>query len=533
MKKLRLLLFAAGITIGLLASGQVPQMIDYQGMARNGAGDPIANSVISLRLTVWEGPLPGFSVYSEKHTPVTNSYGLFHLMIGDGSVLSGNFAAINWAHGDFYVQTEIDPSGGNSFIDMGISKLATVPFAFYAGSAGGGGSSPWLPNGPDIYFNTGYVAIGHDSPIEHLHVDGAGGPANVLITSSQSYYQADSPGNTGLWMKENNADMAYLYWNPPSQAVFLYESEAQTMAWKGNNVGIGPLDPLVKLHVEYENSAGVLAEAIGNMYSTGQTVAPAVWGFSENHTCDISQGVAGHAYSTTSLFNEGIYGEGGGGTNNNYGVYGVGLGQSGSSYSTAIYGDDNGSATNNYAGWFSGDVHISGTLSKSGGTFKIDHPQDPANKYLVHSFVESPDMMNIYNGNITTNTDGLAVVELPSYFDALNIDFRYQLTVIGTFAQAIIMDEISGNSFTIQTDKPNVKVSWQVTGVRNDAWAQENRVKVEVDKGSVEKGLYMHPELFGKSADMGLKVGVPHNEHITYKAKPVQEKDPRAEPNQK
>jgi len=238
----------------------------------------------------------------------------------------------------------------------------------------------------------------------------------------------------------------------------------------------------------------------------------------------------GHAYSTTSDYNEGVFGEGGGGINNNYGIYGVGLGDAGSSYSIAIYGDDAGAATYNYAGYFAGDVDISGTLSKSGGAFKIDHPQDPANKYLVHSFVESPDMMNIYNGNVVTDASGLAVVELPSYFDALNIDFRYQLTVIGEFAQAIIKDEISGNQFSIQTDKPSVKVSWQVTGVRNDAWAQANRIMTEVNKLSHEKGLYIHPELYGKSKDMGLKTSIPHNVRAQHKATPVKEKNPRTEP---
>jgi hypothetical protein len=84
------------------------------------------------------------------------------------------------------------------------------------------------------------------------------------------------------------------------------------------------------------------------------------------------------------------------------------------------------------------DLQVTGNLSKGGGSFKIDHPLDPANKYLYHSFVESPDMMNVYNGNIMTDRRGLAVVILPNYFEALNRDFRYQLTVIGQFAQALV-----------------------------------------------------------------------------------------------
>jgi hypothetical protein len=98
------------------------------------------------------------------------------------------------------------------------------------------------------------------------------------------------------------------------------------------------------------------------------------------------------------------------------------------------------------AGLFDGDVHVTGNLSKAAGTFMIDHPQDPENKYLVHSFVESPDMMNVYNGNAKTNASGKVTVTLPAYFESLNIDFRYQLTVIGTFAQAIVSKEITHNT---------------------------------------------------------------------------------------
>ncbi len=141
-----------------------------------------------------------------------------------------------------------------------------------------------------------------------------------------------------------------------------------------------------------------------------------------------------------------------------------------------------------------GSLNVTGTISKSGGTFKIDHPLDPKNKYLYHSFIESPDMMNVYNGNITTDKHGEAWVELPEYFEALNRDFRYQLTVIGSFARAMVAEEISDNQFLIKTDEPDVKVSWQVTGIRQDAYAQKNRVQVEVDKPISEKGSYLYPE---------------------------------------
>jgi hypothetical protein len=152
-----------------------------------------------------------------------------------------------------------------------------------------------------------------------------------------------------------------------------------------------------------------------------------------------------------------------------------------------------------------GNLSVAGTLSKGAGTFKIDHPLDPENKYLYHSFVESPDMMNIYNGNITTDGNGDAVVTLPDYFDALNKDFRYQLTVIGTFAQAIVAEEMNGNRFAIKTSAGNVKVSWQVTGVRNDAFARKNRVQVEEEKPEIERGYYLHPDAFKQPEEKSIQ----------------------------
>ena len=158
-----------------------------------------------------------------------------------------------------------------------------------------------------------------------------------------------------------------------------------------------------------------------------------------------------------------------------------------------------------YAGDFQGNVYVNGTLSKAGGSFKIDHPLDPANKYLSHSFVESPDMMNIYNGNVVTDAKGVATVTLPDWFEALNRDFRYQLTTIGQPAQAWIATEIVNKQFSIRTDKPNVKVSWMVTGIRQDAWANAHRIPVEEEKAANERGHYLHPELNGKPQELNIQ----------------------------
>ena len=158
------------------------------------------------------------------------------------------------------------------------------------------------------------------------------------------------------------------------------------------------------------------------------------------------------------------------------------------------------------AGHFSGNVNVVGTLAKSAGSFKIDHPLDPENKYLSHSFVESPDMMNVYNGNIVTDGEGFATVELPEWFEALNREFRYQLTVIAdsnqtAFVQAMVAQEIENNQFRIRTSAPNAKVSWQVTGIRHDPYAETHRIPVEEMKPAKLRGLYRHPELYGRTPE--------------------------------
>jgi hypothetical protein len=174
----------------------------------------------------------------------------------------------------------------------------------------------------------------------------------------------------------------------------------------------------------------------------------------------------------------------------------------------ALFARTTSATAGSYAGVFSGPVQIScsaatcnttnalqvvGNFAATAKAFQIDHPLDPANRYLRHASIESPDMKNLYDGIVTTDSNGLATVALPDWFEALNRDFRYQLTTIGTFAQAIVKDEIAENRFTIQTDRPGVKVSWQVTGIRHDLAAERHRVKVEEDKPADERGTYLEP----------------------------------------
>jgi hypothetical protein len=146
-----------------------------------------------------------------------------------------------------------------------------------------------------------------------------------------------------------------------------------------------------------------------------------------------------------------------------------------------------------------GNVEVLGELTKTSGSFRIDHPLDPANKYLSHSFVESPDMANVYNGTVEADDKGEATVELPAWFDALNKDLRYHLTPIGGPAPDLhVKSEVADRRFVIAGAKKGQKVCWQLIGTRKDAWANAHRVQVEQNKPANERGTYVFPRGFGQ-----------------------------------
>jgi trimeric autotransporter adhesin len=241
----------------------------------------------------------------------------------------------------------------------------------------------------------------------------------------------------------------------------------------------------------YTSGSGYAAEANG----------PGVLGLAGQFYSEIGStgpfaaGVYGSSYRYDGVFGEsnlaaGVVGEG-----VSTGTYGF------SSTGYGIYGDDGNYANespNALAGYFNGSVQVIGTLTASAKDFKIDHPSDPANKYLVHASVESSEMMNIYSGNVTTDELGLATVTLPSWFEDENGDFRYQLTIIGRKAQAWISQEVKDGKFQISSDATHVKVSWQITAVRQDAFAKAHPLIAEQEKPEKERGFYMHPELYGQ-----------------------------------
>lgn len=232
---------------------------------------------------------------------------------------------------------------------------------------------------------------------------------------------------------------------------------------------------------------------------------------------DLIYGVRGKSGDGTGVFGEstigvGVFGEsavhiGVHGESSRIGVRGYGfnrdngIGVAGMSNAYSIFG-----LGGEYAGYFFGNVYVSGSLMKPGGGFKIDHPLDPSNRYLSHSFVESPDMKNVYDGVVVLGANGETDVVLPDWFETLNKEFRYQLTPINAPAPNLyIAEEIRNRSFKIAGGTSGLKVCWQVTGTRQDAWAKANPVIIEQDKSDNERGYYLHPEVQGYPAGTSIE----------------------------
>lgn len=363
--------------------------------------------------------------------------------------------------------------------------------------------------------NSNKIGIGTASPSSKLTV--MGNTTNPMIlgknTGSGVGVRGESASGFGIIGKSNRTGIEGIstgsvgngVWGDCSADTGVLGTTSTGNGVFGNATGSGG----VGVFGQSSSSYGVEGSSPGGTAVYGHGIL-GVFGQGNNG----GSGVYGNSSSGSGVYGQsgsgdGVYGTSSSGT----GVHGVGSGfgvvAEGASYGIAAYGSVGIYAAptsgNTIAGLFGGNVQINGNLSKSSGSFKIDHPLDPANKYLYHSFVESPDMKNIYDGTVTLNGKGEAVVTMPEYFSALNQDFRYQLTAIGSAAPNLhVARKIAENRFKIGGGKPGMEVSWQITGTRHDAYARDHRIAVEVDKGQ-ERGSYIYPAGFGEPKEKSVE----------------------------
>ena len=354
-------------------------------------------------------------------------------------------------------------------------------------------------------------------------------PGVVHVHAGNGYgLQAESLGQFGYGLFSTGGSYGGFFQGNASQAgsTGVYSSgntrgvDAFSEATTGTSYGVfadaDAVDGGTGVHGRADGGTGVNFGVRGEVYSPD-----GYGGYFENQASgNNGAGVAGLASDTTANgVPDGYFAAGGEFTGGN-GVIGVADRASG-------YGVVGLQGPGQYAGYFVGNTHVSGTLSKSAGSFKIDHPLDPENKYLSHSFVESPDMKNIYDGSVTLDDDGARDgraagllrgaeprLPLPAHRDR-----RARRRACSRRRRSRTTASRSRGG------EPGMKVSWQVTGIRQDAYANANRIQVEEDKPASERGDYLYPGVFGRSASRN--AGAQTSGNVRHQPKPVPEGDPK------
>jgi hypothetical protein len=381
-------------------------------------------------------------------------------------------------------------SGAEDGLWVGVSALG-YPMIW---DRTGGGIEFLSDSGGDAHLYSGGLDVSGYVTMDGFRMDTDPTPGLVLTATSEHGY--------GSWM---------------SPAWF----QSDSYAYREGGVGIGTTTPNRKLEVHAAQTVGVLftstnpsdtarvfhAEYEYSGPSDGVAVSgrSTPWdfygygGFFEGGY----RGVQGQVTASGGYVYTGVYGAvaGGSGSNTNYGVRGYAYGPG---TNRGVYGYADVDDAEDYAGYFAGPLY-SETARTGVGGFRIDHPLNPEGEYLSHSSVESPDMKNVYDGVAVLDAAGEAWVVLPAWFEALNRDYRYQLTAIGAAGPDLhIAAEISGNRFQIAGGTPGMKVSWQVTGVRQDPLAEARRIQVEEPKSARSAGKYLNPEVYGLPESAGI-----------------------------
>ncbi|MBV6457819.1 MAG: hypothetical protein HONBIEJF_00939 [Fimbriimonadaceae bacterium] len=301
-------------------------------------------------------------------------------------------------------------------------------------------------------------------------------------TSSGGYFSSRSTNGRGVYgaaLAATGAATGGRFESMSSTGIGVY---GETLATTGVNYG-----------GYFEGASNMSRAAVGWATATTGTT----YGMLGQADSTNGRGVAGFATASTGIAYGGRFESD---STSGRGIYALATSTTGTNYGVR-------GATNSGSGY---GIFADGDLGASGSkSFRIDHPLDPENRYLLHYASESPYPQNFYSGNVVTDSRGYAWVELPSYFSSINANFKYQLTVLDDsdstdFVMAKVSKEIRGNRFQVRTSAPNTKVSWRIEADRSDLYMRRKKPAAEVEKLGEERGRYQQPELYGQPGSSSL-----------------------------
>ncbi len=469
---------------------QAPQRMTYQAVIRNASNTLIVNSPVGVQISVLQGSANGVALFIERHTPTTNQNGLATLEIGAGTLVSGSFGAIDWSNGPLFLKTETDPTGGTTYSITGTSQFLSVPYALYAENSGDvqtlslTGTNLTISGGNTVSL----AGIGQGNTLNGAYDQGGAG-AGRIITADAGEVEINAVGANAIGLRTANAGTGVAIIassTSPSNTFSTIQSSTASSSTNASGI-IG-------------NSTGA-AWGVSGQVAQSATAQAAVYGSNLRTTGGhgvFGIGVNGVVGQTSYSAGNAVYGE----NFDNIAPLGNGIGTAGKGY-YGVLGEDR------YLGGVSGAYGVlsNGNLGATGTkTFLIDHPEDPENKFLRHFSTESNEVLNIYRGNAVMDANGEAIVELPSYYDAINTNPSYHLTPIGGYAQLYIKEELNDGKFIIAGGTDGLKVSWTVYSERNDAYLQTypDQRATELEKREGQKGKYVMPALYGAPESQGL-----------------------------
>ena len=513
------------ITSHLIAD--ISQVISYQGRVTDSGGTPVVDGSYQMTFRIMDAPAGGSVLWNSGNQSIPVSNGVFNVLLGESPqpTLNLSFDEDYWLlvtfEGTNQTPRQRMASSGYSYMASGLvagtevigsvetdtkaaikaTNTSTVEetFGVYGSTAttlgyGVVGVQPGYDPVGDLgtFWKPGGFFGGRNGVVGFSKTQGGFGVLGLSQATSGSgyggYFSTDALNGTGVYgyARASSGTTYGVYGQSNSTegaGVFGYASAVSGDTYGGR----------------FESFAAGGTGVYGRVWSTEGATSNAVYGVHDGvfgrgvgglatATSGINYGITGETLSTMGC---GVMGDAIASTGTTYGIWGLALSSGG------------------FGGYFTGDVHVQGALSKTSGSFLIDHPLDPENKLLRHNFVESPENLLIYRGKVHLDAEGKAEVAMPEYFEALAKEDQasIHLTPVGALPFLVSGEwNRRNNSFTIFGD-PGRDVYWEVLAERDDPSMRRLMRPVEEEKGPnnkyCDRGKLLDPVAYGYPESMG------------------------------